>query len=80
MGEKGKPISIEQARKMRDGILKGDSAIAQAWKELIGSPESSIPEEEAAPSSSAMDRWDVDHSEDSAVKKQAELQRLDEAF
>ena len=28
-------MTLEQARKMRDGVLKGDSAIAQAWKELI---------------------------------------------
>lgn len=29
-------MTLEQARKMRDGILKGDSAMSQAWKELLG--------------------------------------------
>ena len=28
-------MTLAQARKMRDGVLKGDSAIARAWKELI---------------------------------------------
>jgi len=29
-------MHIEQARKMRDGLLKGNSVMAQAWKELLG--------------------------------------------
>ena len=29
-------MTMKQARAMRDGILKGDSAMAQAWKELLG--------------------------------------------
>lgn len=38
-------MHIEQARKMRDGLLKGDSVMAQAWKELLGQvPEGSAPE------------------------------------
>jgi len=28
-------MTMKQARAMRDGTLKGDSAIARAWKELI---------------------------------------------
>ena len=28
-------ITLKQARAMRDGILKGDSEMAKAWKELI---------------------------------------------
>ncbi len=28
-------MKLEQARKMRDGLLKGDSVMAQAWKELL---------------------------------------------
>ncbi len=85
MGEKGKKLTLEQARKMRDGVLKGDSAIAQAWKELIGGPpfsggDDSPLEEEPAPSSShETDRWDMVEN-DSAVKKMDELQRLDEGF
>ncbi len=38
-------MHIEQARKMRDGLLKGDSVMAQAWKELLGQvPEGTPPE------------------------------------
>lgn len=29
-------MTLKQARAMRDGILKGDSAMAVAWKELLG--------------------------------------------
>ena len=36
-------MTLEQARKMRDGVLKGDSAIAKAWKELISGEPSAIP-------------------------------------
>ncbi len=28
-------MKLSQARKMRDGLLKGDSVMAQAWKELL---------------------------------------------
>lgn len=28
-------MTMKQARAMRDGTLKGDSAISRAWKELI---------------------------------------------
>ena len=39
-------MTMKQARAMRDGTLKGDSAIARAWKELItgeAAPEDSTP-------------------------------------
>ncbi len=40
-----KPMSLKQARAMRDGILKGDSAMSQAWKEILGQvPEGSPPD------------------------------------
>ncbi len=39
-------MHIEQARAMRDGLLKGDSVMAQAWKELLGQvPEGQAPDE-----------------------------------
>ncbi len=48
------PMKLEQARKMRDGLLKGNSVMAQAWKELItGAPAASPADEgglRAAPS------------------------------
>ena len=28
-------MTMKQARAMRDGVLKGDSSIAKAWKELL---------------------------------------------
>lgn len=40
-------MTLAQARKMRDGVLKGDSAIAQAWKELISGEAASEPATEA---------------------------------
>jgi len=40
-------MHIEQARKMRDGLLKGNSVMAQAWKELLDQvPEGTPPEGE----------------------------------
>lgn len=39
-------MKLSQARKMRDGLLKGDSVMAQAWKELLdGSPGTDSPDE-----------------------------------
>ncbi len=51
---------------MRDGLLKGDSVMAQAWKELLdGSPGTHTPDERA-PSSDVdrrarkvLDTWDL---------------------
>ncbi len=34
-------MDLEHARKMRDGLLKGDSVMAQAWKELLSDDKSS---------------------------------------
>lgn len=44
-------MKLSQARKMRDGLLKGDTVMAQAWKELIsGEAASDVSAEPAASS------------------------------
>ena len=45
-------MTLEQARKMRDGVLKGDSAIARAWKELI-SGDVAPPPQDSSPATSS---------------------------
>ncbi len=42
-------MKLSQARKMRDGLLKGDSVMAQAWKELLdGSTGTDSPDEDVS--------------------------------
>ncbi len=36
-------MDLAHARKMRDGLLKGNSVMAQAWKELISGDQPSSP-------------------------------------
>ncbi len=81
MGEKGKPMSIQQARKMRDGVLKGDSAIAQAWKELIDSGGSLVEPESADEASEVDDRGQTPlDMKNRGSHTLAYLRRVDEQF
>ena len=48
-------MTMKQARAMRDGVLKGDSAIAKAWQELI-TGEAASPSLEDTTSASPGDR------------------------
>ena len=49
-------MHIDQARKMRDGLLKGDTVMARAWKELLpgygGSSDSDVSPDSPSPGSS----------------------------
>ena len=51
-------MTLAQARKMRDGVLKGDSAIARAWKELITGEAAAPSDKEAFPLPAAASSWD----------------------
>lgn len=44
-------MTLKQARAMRDGVLKGNSVMAKAWKELITGEAAVAPTSEASPSS-----------------------------
>ena len=50
-------MTLAQARKMRDGVLKGDSAIARAWKELL-TGEAAASEVSSRASPQAASSWD----------------------
>ena len=44
-------MKLSQARKMRDGLLKGNSVMAQAWKELITGEAPSVTPTTSSPAS-----------------------------
>ncbi len=76
----GKPMTLEQARKMRDGVLKGDSAIAQAWKEIL--PDSrAVVEPQEASSEEVDDRGQTAlDMKETGAHTLAFLRRVDEQF
>ncbi len=79
MGEKGKRMTMEQARKMRDGVLKGDSAIAAAWKELIDSEPATGPADEASAQTDERGQVVLD-MKDEGAHRLAFMRRTSEQF
>ncbi len=65
-------MKLEQARKMRDGLLKGDSVMAQAWKELLDGSTGTKPLDERAEEEA--------QSSDRGFKTAAAFRRRDGAF
>ncbi len=62
-------MTLAHARKMRDGVLKGDSVIAQAWKELISGEAAT---EAPSPASSASPSGERGSHTAASLKAQAE--------